>query len=759
MRTHSLSACILHFSLASAVRFLGQGGHTAPAYILAAVVTSGILAHFAQVRADEGGDQAKAEAVLQQFAERVKQRSGDRTRLRHEIINFRLEHPGTSLAAHAAALLAQLPSPLDNLKRANLPALEQFTWQPDELVAVIGEHRGRHGYAVSCVAYSPDGTSVASGGLHYLRLWDPATLRLQHLLGQHYVQSLAFSRDSKMLAVGGAYGVVTVWDVEKGKEPRIHGSVQACSSTVYNVAFSPDNKSVAAACFDNAVRVYHVTGPKMEEEATLNAHTKPVTAVAYSPDGKTLVSGSQDLTLRVWDVQGRDTREHALLEGHAAPITAVAYSPRGSLLASAGADGELLLWNMPAATRSRPRVALAPKAGVLAALMFSSSGTTLAGAGSDGTARLWTVTGTPRERAKLEGHAGAVQGVAFAPDGRTLVTGGIDWTVRSWDLQGAKPKERFTPWSHLSHVHGIDFSLDLETLVSGSEDRVIRLWDLTKPDLKTRNYLKGDLGRVFAVAYSPDGKFVAAGGENATVRQWDAHTGRNKATLMPNPTYVYQLAYSPDSRQLLARGQKNVILWDALNGGEVRRFGIEDISVNCAAFSPDGRFVLTGHGIRLYKDGKPVYKDNTPVYTDCMLRLFDARSGDEVFSNKSFTLPVYSVGFSVDGRRAFSGLYEPALRRWDVTPPSLTPVEGWKGATGYVHGLLCSPDGRHLVTRGLDGQVVLWDLATGKRLRQWSIPEVIGHMAYASDSRHLAIALGTGVVYILRLPPPTLESK
>jgi hypothetical protein len=62
-----------------------------------------------------------------------------------------------------------------------------------------------------------------------------------------------------------------------------------------------------------------------------------------------------------------------------------------------------------------------------------------------------------------------------------------------------------------------------------------------------------------------------------------------------------------------------------------------------------------------------------------------------------------------------------------------------------------SPDGRALATLGLDYRLIVWETATGKRLRGWLIPEYVAGLAYASDSRHLAVALGTGVVYVLRV--------
>lgn len=698
----------------------------------------------------------EAEASLKRLAERLADPSGDRTRLRAEVLDFRLKYPGTPHAARASELLSQLRSPLDNLNPVHIPALERFpSWQPKELVGIVGEHRGRHAAPVSCVAYSADGTLVASGGASYVRVWDAATLRLHSLVGHYAVTSIAFSRDSKALVVGGAGGTVTVWDIARVGQLKLRFSVQACTSPVYGVAFAPDNKSIAVACFDNAVRLYDVSGKKIEESATLNGHTQAVSAVAYSPDGKTLASGSQDKTIRLWDMRGRNSQERSVLEGHTGAITALAYSPRGAL-ASAGADLAVMLWGTPAGSKPKPKVAFTPKAGSIAALSYSSTGNTLALACSDGTARLWNVAGVPRERSKLEGHASAVSGVAYAPDGKTLATGSSDWTVRSWDVAGTKPKERFTPWSHLSTVYGIDFSLDLTTLVSGSQDTILRLWDLTKPDLKTRAYLKSDdRVPIYTVAYSPDGKTVAAGGVCLNVRQWDAHTPTRTRPTLKTPEYVNQLLYSPDSRYILTRSRKTVILWDAQKSGEVRRFNTQDMDVHCVAWSPDGKYVLTGHGIHLLKDGKYVLKDGAYVYTDCIVRMFNVETGEEIASDKSFTLPIYSAGFAVDGRQAFTGLYEPALRRWEVTPTGLKTAKGWSGSSGYVHAMRFSPDGKQVVTSGLDGQVVLWDLATGKRLKQWTLQELVGNMTFASDSRHLAVSLTTGVVYLLRLEPPS----
>ena len=103
-----------------------------------------------------------------------------------------------------------------------IPPLDRFDWQPKELVAVLGEHRGRHGNAVTCVTYSPDGKTVVSGGANGLvRLWDSATLRQKgpSLGTGSGTLCLAWARDGKWLAAGNAGGAIYLWDVS-GTEPK-----------------------------------------------------------------------------------------------------------------------------------------------------------------------------------------------------------------------------------------------------------------------------------------------------------------------------------------------------------------------------------------------------------------------------------------------------------------------------------------------------------------------------------------------------------
>ena len=593
-----------------------------------------------------------------------------------------------------------------------------------------------------------------AAGNYFVRIWDPVTMRLQHIIDAGYVTCISFSRDSKLLAAGNSVGVVNVWDVTLTTGPKLKFAIAASTTAIPGIAFGPDDR-IAVACADNQFRVWDVSGKELKELSTVNAHEKGLGAVAWSPDGKVLATGSHDTTIKLWTLGDGGLKETVQFGAGTQPVTVLTFNPAGTILASGCPDGSVHLWPMPPGAKAKERLVIQyPKSGAVNALSFSNSGQSLAAAYGDNTARLWSVTG-PRaiERAKMEGHVSSVTGIAYAPDNRTLITGSSDWTVRSWDMTKTKPTQRQEPWSHLSHVYAVAFSPDNLTLATGSNDSVLRLWDMARAEPRTRNFLKGDSVPLYAVAFSPDGKYVAAGGQGTQVRQWEAATGR---TLRPCPSpsgAVYQVAYGPDGKQLFFTTQTNLLVYDADKAVEKMRITGHESRIHQAAFSPDGKYGLTGSGQLLYKDGKVVYDAQMrAVYVDCFFKCWELESGRELFCDKSPTLPVTSVAFSTDGKQAFYGMNEPRIRRWSVAEEGkLMEADPIKGTTGYLHGMTVAPDNKTALTRGLDGSLVLRDLTTGTPLKQWIFYENIGGVAYAPDGRHVAVGLGTGVVYILRL--------
>lgn len=168
-----------------------------------------------------------------------------------------------------------------------------------------------HVWAVKSVAISPDGKTLVSGSMDSnIKIWNLNIGRLirnlngpsglfspvQSWFSDKSVYSVAFSPDGQTLASGGVNQPVQLWRLSNGE---LKSSLTGHSDDVYSVAFSPDGKRLASGSADRTIRIWDLfTGEPIH---TLG-HSDAVYSVAFSPDGKTLVSSSKDSTVKIWRV-------------------------------------------------------------------------------------------------------------------------------------------------------------------------------------------------------------------------------------------------------------------------------------------------------------------------------------------------------------------------------------------------------------------------------------------------------------------------
>ncbi|TAG44422.1 MAG: serine/threonine protein kinase, partial [Oscillatoriales cyanobacterium] len=303
-----------------------------------------------------------------------------------------------------------------------------------------------HSHAVTSVAFSPDGATLASGSEDKtIEMWNLHGGKRWYTLTGHsdWVTSVAFSPDGATLASGGRDKTIQIWDLNKGKWWY---ALRGHEDRVYAVAFSPDGQVLATGSRDKTVQLWNLN--KGRPMSALNGHVGGVEAVAFSPGGEFLATGSRDKSLQLWD--WRNGRSICTLAEHGDWVRAIAFAANfpsqgghggtaptrggvgeGSILVSGSRDGTAKLWRVDAQGRGTLLRSMRDNSGDVLCVALSRDGGFLATGSRDGSIYLWdTATGGLLEL--LTGHGGEVLSVAFSADAGCLASGSGDRTVKIW---------------------------------------------------------------------------------------------------------------------------------------------------------------------------------------------------------------------------------------------------------------------------------------------------------------------------------------
>ena len=567
---------------------------------------------------------------------------------------------------------------------------------------------------------TPEPTPVPALAPESIAASNVGTMKELARLGRGTINDVALSPDGSSFAVTGSIGI-WVYDIET---LELISNFESSDGVVFtSIAWSPDagTPRVITGGVDGSLRVWNpTTGQQL---LNIRAHQEAVTAVAWSPDGESLVSGSTDNTIKFWNSATGGPR--FTLEGHQNDITDLGWSPDGQYFVASG--WVTLVWDLSLSTNVR--LTLGGHTKQIESLSWSPDSTQLISASEDATMRIWNITSGDLLSA-VEGQDAAVYAAAWSPDAeQVLQAAGKEIRVRSASmeileiLEGHTTEVRHIEWfgeeahilsvgangemllwdstnweliasngDHTNAKQSTAISPDGSKAVSGSNDGIVRVWEIASGNQLA--VFNGHEGAINEVAWSADGANIATASDDGTAKIWEAESYTESRLLLGHNGAVLSIEWSPDGSLMATTGADGTIrIWNAEDGTERNNFGQNEAVVDLT-WSPDGNQVAVASGNEVW------------------IRIVD--TGGTIFS---FThdAKVNGVAWSPNGRFIATTSDDKTVNLWGAQS-GVREAASWFGHSKASTALVWAPNSAMLFSADANGDIIVWDVATGSQI-------------------------------------------
>lgn len=582
----------------------------------------------------------------------------------------------------------------------------------------------------------------------------PHPIRMPRVTLRHGedLQSARFTLDGRWIMTRDSNGLIRIWDAQTGMPTGNKEGWKFATS-------SPDGHMIATVS-GNVVQLWDTqTGAQLHDDLR---HPHAVGAIGFSDDGRWLASAGHE-SVHLWDTQTGESVRSAIT--HSSDVHLVRFSPDGQRLAIAGFVG-LEVWDV----QGTEAVHVDHLAEHVDSVQFSPDGE-------------WIVSGSSSHKRIRQVATGKafhpsfhddVKQAAFSPDGQRVAIIAPDgpqwvsqlWIVASGDLVGA-------PIRSSSPVHFVTFSPDgrFWAMTDGGGSRI---WEAATGKLVADRIHHAEPGgsiedRVHRAAYmiafqfSPDGRWILTASEREA-QVWEAIGGKRIGEPMRHEHALVDAAFSPDGRSIVTADTEGTVrVWSSSAAASMGVSLRHRNKVNSVDFSPDSRTVLTASNdgtARLWdtQTGQQVKELLTSDYTvnlarfsaegrwiattdDYSIQRWDAQSGKPVGEPMEQDSRVQSMQLSPDGRFAMTLTEYDMVRIWDVKTGELASQT--EPHPGRINTAAFSPDSRWIVTANSDNTVRLWDVKSGKQIGEPLPHDEDVHAAVFSPDGRL-LATGTG---------------
>jgi WD40 repeat protein len=617
----------------------------------------------------------------------------------------------------------------------------------------LGSTRFRFPYYSGDVALSPDGQVIAvRRGSESLRLLDPLTGKVRkHLKARLSGRYLSFTSDGNKL-VSNAFGRITVVDLATGSQKE--WTTGSGSRQVGPLQISADGKYLALG-FDysrrgeDEITVWDLTTGKQVHELS-PIHTERA-RVVLSPDGKRAASWGytrdrderdKNYIFQIWDVAKEE--EVGRIDTKPYGVGWATFSPDGKHLATLQGDRAIGIWDVATGKRLRR---FAARRDTTHPLRYSPDGKVLVAGSREGMVQMWDLT-TGGRIAVVGVPNCRLSSVALQDKGRGLAVGLKHQTLYVWELPSGKL--RTPPEGHKAAVVSLGFLEGGKTLYSSGADGLY-WWDVAsgKPSRhRVHNPDERDALRGYSAhfLYSPDGRYLASFPDDYdSVSFLDPKDlcelfvvgNRQRSGRIPAASFSREGTFAHLRAVRGKDARRNLLtVWDLGKGVPVREVDVGHMDGVVCALSPDGGLVaLADYYQRQLRKGFPPFT----------LGVWEVSTGRQIASLKSEEAGVRALAFAPDNQTLVAAREDGSLCLWHRgSREVLTPLEPLR--LSPTSNLAFSPDGRTLALAGTedeqqtgDGEIWVWELATGKRRTRYRGHRgLVSALAYSPDGRLLA---------------------